>query len=258
MRGRPQPSRAPIGFKLEVAPGLTTTRGSLEDLTRMRGAEKLFHGCRARFEAGDEVPPRGAFVYCTPSLDAAIWAAELAEGDDEPRVYRVEATGATQDAQGQPDHVTPPHPHMAWRSEHPLTVLGEVTEWLHYHGTRAALRPGDLLAPGHAANYGAAPRTANYIYFARTLDAAVWGAELSAGDGPERIYLVEPTGEVEDDPNLTNARFRGNPSKSFRSRSPLRVTGELKAWTGHPREVVRAMKEGLARLQQAGVEPDDA
>lgn len=224
----------------------------------MKGSEKLFHGCRTRLEPGEAIHPRTGFVYFTPSLDAAIWAAELAEGDDEPRVYRVAATGATEDALGQPDHVAPPHPHMTWRTEQPLTVLGEVTEWFHYHGTRADLRPGELLMPGYAANYGAAPRTANYVYFARTLDAAVWGAELAAGDGPERIYLVEPTGEVEDDPNLTNVRFRGNPSKSFRSRSPLRVTGELKTWTGHPPEAVRAMKEGLARLQQAGIEPDDA
>jgi rifampin ADP-ribosylating transferase len=89
------------------------------------------------------------------------------------------------------------------------------------------------------------------------LDAAIWGAELAAGEEPGRIYLVEPTGEIEDDPNLTNMRFRGNPTKSFRSRAPLRVTGELRAWTGHRPEAIRAMKEGLARLKQEGVEPDD-
>jgi rifampin ADP-ribosylating transferase len=146
---------------------------------------------------------------------------------------------------------------MSWRSREPLTVLAEVTDWAHYHGTRADLRLGDLIAPGHAANFGSAPRSANFVYFARTLDAAIWGAELAAGPEPERIYLVEPTGEIEDDPNLTNQRFRGNPTQSFRSRAPLRVTGELKEWASHPPETIRAMKEGLARLEQEGVEPDD-
>jgi hypothetical protein len=131
-----------------------------------------------------------------------------------------------------------------------------VTEWSYYHGTRADLRPGDPIGPGHVANFGPAPRTANFVYFARTLDAAIWGAELAAGDGPGRIYLVEPTGEIEDDPNLTNVRYRGNPTKSFRSRSPLRVTGELKEWTGHPPDVIRAMREGLARLNRDAVQPD--
>ena len=138
-----------------------------------------------------------------------------------------------------------------------MTVLDEVTEWTHYHGTRADLRPGDLIEPGHAANFGATARAANFVYFARTLDAATWGAELAAGEGPGRIYLVEPTGEVEDDPNLTNTKFRGNPTKSFRSRAPLRVTGELTHWTGHRPEAIRAMKEGLARLEREGVEPND-
>jgi len=219
--------------------------------------EKLYHGCRARLQSGDEIQLRDGFVYCTPSLDAAIWGAELAEGEEEPRVYQVAATGPVHNAQTEPGYAGPPHPHMSWRSPQPLTVQSEIIEWSHYHGTRADLRPGDLIAPGYAANFGSAPRTANYVYFARTLDAATWGAELAAGDGPGRIYLVEPTGEVENDPNLTDMRFRGNPSKSFRSRSPLRVTGELKEWTGHPPEAVRAMREGIARLEQEGIEADD-
>jgi rifampin ADP-ribosylating transferase len=218
---------------------------------------QLYYGSRAELGPGDEIPPRDSFVYCTPSLDAAIWAAELSEGDEEPRVYKVAATGSTENAEQQPDYTPPPHPAMSWRSREPLTVLNEVTEWPYYHGTRADLQPGDLIEPGHAANFGASPRSANFVYFARTLDAATWGAELAAGEEPRRIYLVEPTGEIEDDPNLTNMRFRGNPTKSFRSRAPLRVTGELEEWTGHPPEAIRAMKEGLARLEQEGVEPDD-
>jgi hypothetical protein len=220
-------------------------------------SEPPYYGARVELGRGDTIPPRDGFVYLTPNLDAAIWAAELSEGDDEPRVYRVAVTGSTENAEQQPDYTAPPHPAMSWRSREPLTVLQEVTEWTHYHGTRADLRPGDLIKPGHAANFGATPRSANFVYFARTLDAAIWGAELAAGERPGRIYLVEPTGEFEDDPNLTNMRFRGNPTKSFRSSAPLRVVGELQAWAGHPPEAIRAMKNGLARLEEEGVEPDD-
>lgn len=217
----------------------------------------LYHGSRVVLGRGDPIPPRDGFVYFTPNLDAAIWAAELADGDDDPRVYTVAVTGSTENAEQQPDYTAPPHPAMSWRSREPLTVLSEVTDWTHYHGTRAHLRPGDLIKPGHAANFGPTPRSANFVYFARTLDAAIWGAELAAGEEPGRIYLVEPTGDFENDPNLTNMRFRGNPTKSFRSRAPLRVVGELQGWAGHPPEALRAMKNRVARLEQEGVEPDD-
>ncbi|HXN32910.1 MAG TPA: NAD(+)--rifampin ADP-ribosyltransferase [Polyangiaceae bacterium] len=136
-------------------------------------------------------------------------------------------------------------------------MTGEVTEWLHYHGTRADLQPGDLIKPGHVSNFGATDRTANCVYFTRTLDAAAWGAELALGDGRGRIYTVEPTGPVEDDPNLTNKKFRGNPTKSFRSREPLRITGEIVDWQGHATEAIQAMKDGLERLKQLGVEAID-
>ena len=84
------------------------------------------------------------------------------------------------------------------------------------------------------------------------LDAATWGAELAVGEARGRIYIVEPTGPFEDDPNLTNKKFRGNPTKSFRSREPLRVTGEIADWQGHAAEAIQAMKDGLKRLQQLG------
>jgi rifampin ADP-ribosylating transferase len=135
--------------------------------------------------------------------------------------------------------------------------MGEVTQWSLYHGTRADLKPGDLIEPGHTPNFGNKGRTTNYVYMTRTLDAAAWGAELAVGDGPGRIYVVEPTGSVEDDPNLTNKKFRGNPTKSFRSREPLRVTGEIKNWEGHSHEAIKAMRDGLERLKQLGVEPID-
>ncbi len=131
--------------------------------------------------------------------------------------------------------------------------MGEVTEWTLYHGTRADLKPGDMIEPGYNSNYGSR-KAAAYVYLARTLDAATWGAELAVGEGPGRIYIVEPTGLVEDDPNVTDKKFRGNPTKSFRSREPLRVTGEVTDWQGHSAEVLKAMKEGLERLKALGIE----
>ena len=119
-----------------------------------------------------------------------------------------------------------------------------------YHGTRAELRPGDLLSPGFQSNY--ADRKLSWIYFSATLEAAVWGCELAAGDGRERIYIVEPTGPFEDDPNLTDKKFPGNPTASYRSRDPLRVIGEVAEWQGHSPEQLKAMKDGLARLEAEG------
>jgi rifampin ADP-ribosylating transferase len=109
--------------------------------------------------------------------------------------------------------------------------LDEPNEELYYHGTRADLKPGDLIEPGYNSNYGSRKR-ANHVYLTATVDAAVWGAELAEGDGIGRIFIVEPTGPIEDDPNLTDKRFPGNPTKSYRSRDPLRVTGELVEWEG--------------------------
>jgi hypothetical protein len=121
-----------------------------------------------------------------------------------------------------------------------------------FHGTKADLRPGDLIAPGYASNFGSR-KEANYAYLTGTLDAATWGAELALGEGPGRIYVVEPTGAIEDDPNLTDKKFPGNPTKSYRSREPLRVTAEVIDWQGHPPEVLKAMKDNIARtLERLG------
>jgi len=208
---------------------------------------RLYHGTRAALAAGDLIrAPSGVFL--TPALDEAIWDAELDASESPARVYVVEALGPVERAADQPGYQRPGHPSMSWCSRASLRVTGEVTEWLHYHGTRADLHPGDLIQPGYVSNFGATARTANHVYFTRTLDAATWGAELAAGDGRSRIYVVEPTGPVEDDPNLTNKKFRGNPTKSFRSRAPLRIVGEIAEWQGHPPEAIRAMKGGLARL----------
>jgi len=126
-----------------------------------------------------------------------------------------------------------------------------------YHGTRADLKAGDLIKPGYRPNFGKLDKVTTYVYFSATLDAGVWGAELASGEGPGRIYIVEPTGPFTDDPNLTDKKFPGNRTKSYRSREPLRVVGECSDWQGHPPEVLQAMKDHVARLNQLGVEPLD-
>lgn len=125
-----------------------------------------------------------------------------------------------------------------------------------YHGTRADLRPGDLIGPGYASNYGQ-QKPAAWAYFTGTPDAAIWGAELAAGEGRERIYIVEPTGAFVDDPNLTDAKFPGNPTASYRSQHPLRVTGEVEQWQGHSPEQLKHMKDHLERLKAQGIEAID-
>lgn len=123
----------------------------------------------------------------------------------------------------------------------------------YYHGTKADLNPGDLIAPGHASNYGGR-KPGSFVYLSATLDAAIWGAELAVGAARGRIYVVEPTGPIEDDPNLTNRRFPGNPTKSYRSRSPFRVVGEVAEWTGHSPAQLAEMHAHLENLRQRGVE----
>ncbi|WP_281269221.1 NAD(+)--rifampin ADP-ribosyltransferase [Acidipropionibacterium virtanenii] len=122
---------------------------------------------------------------------------------------------------------------------------------VYLHGTKATLAPGDGVAAGHRSNFEDG-RVSNHVYISQTLDAAEWGAELAVGDGPGRIYIVEPTGDVEDDPNVTDKRFPGNPTLSFRSREPVRVVGELESWTGHSPAQISAMRDGLAELRRRG------
>jgi rifampin ADP-ribosylating transferase len=119
------------------------------------------------------------------------------------------------------------------------------------HGTKADLKEGDLLVPGHRSNYEAG-RTTNYIYVTGTLDAATWGAELAVGDGRGRIYFVEPIGTLEDDPNLTDKKFPGNPTRSYRTRDPVRIVGELVDWMGHSPEKLEARRARLDELRRTG------
>lgn len=122
-----------------------------------------------------------------------------------------------------------------------------------FHGTKANLKRGDIIQPGFNSNYGKMKK-AKYIYLTATLDAAIWGAELAFGEGRGRIYLVEPTGSIEDDPNLTDKKFPGNPTKSYRSKDPLRVVGEVQDWQEHTPEQLKAMKDHLEQLKQLGIE----
>jgi len=122
-----------------------------------------------------------------------------------------------------------------------------------YHGTKADLSPSDVLEPGYRSNFGAG-RKANYIYLTATLDAATWGAELAMGEGTGRIYRVEPTGPIEDDPNLTDKKFPGNPTRSYRTRQPLRVVGEILDWEPHPPEVLQGMRNRLDEIERLGIE----
>lgn len=121
----------------------------------------------------------------------------------------------------------------------------------YFHGTKADLKPGALIEVGFNSNY--ARKNARYIFLTATLDAAIWGAELAFGEGQERIYLVEPLGEIEDDPDLTDKKFPGNPTKSYRSTQPFKVVGEITVWQSHPAEQIAATKAHLERLKEQGI-----
>ena len=122
-----------------------------------------------------------------------------------------------------------------------------------FHGTRADLHHGDLIVAGCKSNYGEGTAL-SWVYCTGTLDAAIWGAELATGSGRERIYVVQPTGPVVDDPNLTDKKFPGNPTLSYRSRDPLLVVGEVTNWHGHTPDQIRKMRDSLERLKAEGAE----
>ena len=122
-----------------------------------------------------------------------------------------------------------------------------------FHGTKANLKNGDRIQPGYTSNYGQRA-TAAYVYMTGTLNAAIWGAELALGEGLGRIYVVEATGPIEDDPNLTDKKYPGNPTLSYRSKNPLRVIGEVIEWQGHPAAELQKMKDGVERARQLGIE----
>lgn len=126
-----------------------------------------------------------------------------------------------------------------------------------FHGTRVTFAPGDLVVAGQQSNYQEG-RISNHVYFAALLEPAVWAAELAVAlagrEEPGRIYVVEPTGPFEDDPNVTNKRFPGNVTRSYRTRHPMRVVGEVRTWDGHPPEILQGMLDNLARLRADGLD----
>ena len=119
-----------------------------------------------------------------------------------------------------------------------------------FHGTKAKLDIGDLLEPLHFSNYQ--DKKSNHIYFTATLEAAKWGAELAKSNSKERIYIVEPLGDFENDPNLTDKRFPGNPTRSYRSTSPLKIIAELGSWERHSDEQINHMLTSLQKLTEEG------
>ncbi len=240
----------------------------MKELSGDPNGDRYYHGTRNEYKVGDlillgnppgkDIPMSGdSCLFLTRNTDEAIWDAELSDGEKPERVYIVEPTGRIEIASDLAKQKSGGRPTMSIRTFEPLRVIGEVTEWRLYHGTRADLKPGDLIIPGYTSNFGTKQRSSNYVYFSQTLDAAMWGAELAAGESVGRIYVIEPTGSIENDPNLTDKKFRGNPTKSFRSRLPLRVISEILDWQGHPPEAVQLMKEGLKKLEMLGAEADD-
>jgi len=125
-----------------------------------------------------------------------------------------------------------------------------------FHGTRADLRPGELLTPGWRSNYGSR-RRANHIYFTASREGAPLAAALAHGEGPERVYRVEPLGAFEDDPNVTDKRFPGNPTRSYRTTQPLRIVEEVTGWEPPPPEVIQHMRQRMAELAELGIEAMD-
>lgn len=125
-----------------------------------------------------------------------------------------------------------------------------------YHGTKANLSIGELLTPGHLSHFEN-DRALKHVYFSALLEPAIWGAELAMSlsrlEGPGYLYVVEPTGPFEDDPNLTNKKFPGNPTQSYRTSDPLRIVGTVEDWKAHPAEVLQQMLDSLEDLKRRGL-----
>jgi len=121
----------------------------------------------------------------------------------------------------------------------------------YFHGSKADLRVGDFLGSGHPSNYRPG-HMSNHVYMTKVLDGAVLAAEMATGEGRCRVYVVEPQGRVEDDPNVTDKKFPGNPTHSYRSRNPLKIVGEIMDWVGHSTEYLQAFRAGLEEIRREG------
>jgi rifampin ADP-ribosylating transferase len=200
----------------------------------------------------------------------AARAAELARGDD-PVVAEYVVSGAASRATPVVRDVLDRYPRAPGGRDRVAVLIQRLDSLLRdplptprvvddpgpfFHGTRADLRPGDLLTPGWRSNYGSG-RQSRHIYLTASHDGAPLAAELARGDGPGRVYRVEPLGTIEDDPNVTDKRFPGNPTRSYRTTEPLRVVEELTDWTPPPPEVVRHLRSRMGELAELGIEAMD-
>jgi hypothetical protein len=200
----------------------------------------------------------------------AARAAELARGDD-PVVAEYVITAAARRATPVVLDVLDRYPRAPKGRSRVATLMQRLDSLLRdppptprvvddpgpfFHGTRADLRPGDLLTPGWRSNYGSG-RQSNHIYLTATQEGAPLAAELARGEGPGRVYRVEPLGPVEDDPNVTDKRFPGNPTRSYRTTEPLRVVEEVTGWERPPPELIQRMHQRMAELAELGIEAMD-
>ena len=276
--GRPAAALHAARVFAEGAPRSRLQRTAATDAhraAREAGTEAARHAASA---AGDAA----AAAYLHPLANAtqvrhilgsaahAARAAELARGDD-PVVAEYVVTAAAKRATPVLLDVLARYP-RAPKGRNRVAVLMERLDSMlrdppppprvvddpgpFFHGTRADLRPGDLLTPGWRSNYGSG-RQANPIYLTATREGAPLAAELAQGEGPGRVYRVEPLGRIEDDPNVTDKRFPGNPTRSYRTTEPLRVVEEVTGWTRPPAELIRHMRERMAELAELGIEAMD-
>lgn len=250
------------GAGVSVADRRTAVRFTLEELADVAPGNSV--EVRVPPDGAVQAVPGPRHTRGTPpnvvETDPQTWL-ELATGEltwaDAVAAGRVSASGERADLSAllplQAARARGPHTRPMTAAPVPFQVH---ESGAYLHGTKARLQIGELLEAGRPSNFGAG-HAAGYVYVTQTLDAATWGAELAAGEGRGHIYLVEPTGALEDDPNLTNQRFPGNPTRSYRTREPVRVVGEVTDWVGHPPEQLQTMRQHLAELAAQGVEADD-
>jgi rifampin ADP-ribosylating transferase len=204
------------------------------------------------------------------SAAQAARAAELARGDD-PVVAEYVVTAASKRATPVVLDVLSRYPRAPKGRSRVAVLMTRLDSLLRdppspprvvddpgpfFHGTKADVRPGELLTPGWRSNYGSG-RQSRHIYLTATREGAPLAAELAHGEGPGRVYRVEPLGAIEDDPNVTDKRFPGNPTRSYRTTEPLRVVEEITGWQRPPAEMIRHMRERMAELAELGIEAMD-
>lgn len=276
----PRPSAALDAARVfaEGAPRSRLQRTSATDARRAAGdvtSEAARHAAVAAADAA-------AAAYLHPLATAtqvrhilgsaahAARAAELARGDD-PVVAEYVITAAAKRAQPVVVDVLRRYPRAPTGRARVAVLMDRLDRMLRdpaptprvvddqgpfFHGTKAALRPGDLLTPGWQSNYGSR-RTAKHLYITASREGAPLAAELAVGSGPGRVFRVEPLGAIEDDPNVTDKRFPGNPTRSYRTTGPVRVVEEVTGWTRPPAEQIRHLRERMVELAELGIEAID-